>query len=223
MDAERITIPPNSARTSSGTCRAPIWPGGCVNGWSWSRRPRSVTIASAARAGAGARVRPWPIGSPAVPRAEWKRWQTRRVPVGRCARLPPPWRPWNRPWRRRRAAWAWPSTSGPRTAWRPLRSRRPGGTWRPAGCGGSWRSRAGCAGGPSIRSLTGTIPPPWPLPAPRWRRWGEQGRAEPERDALQVPDETPLEPPPHRCRTGHRRGHQPTQPAAAARRRGHTP
>jgi len=78
---------------------------------------------------------------------------------------------------------------------------------------------AGSVGDPNTRSNTCKTPPPWPLPARSWRRWGKKVRAEPEKYELHFQDETHVETNPHLARTWHRRGKQPTLPAAGTNRR----
>src|SRR5262249_11242766 len=129
------------------------------------------------------------------------------------------WRPWRRRWTRHRSSWGWPSTSGPLRGCPPTWSSRPGSVSPPAGCGPSWPSAAGCVGGPNTPSTAGRTGLPSPPPAPSWRRWGKKVAAAPERYELHVQDETHLETNPYLCRTWHRRGHQPTLPAAGTNRR----
>ena len=73
--------------------------------------------------------------------------------------------------------------------------------------------------GPRTPASTGNPPPPWPLHAPNWPRWGKKGRAEPERDARPFQDETHVETHPSRCRVWHRKGTQPTLPGVGTNRR----
>jgi len=72
---------------------------------------------------------------------------------------------------------------------------------------------------PSIRSSTCKARPPSLPPAPSGRRWGKKGAAAPEQYELHFQDETHLETNPYRSRTWHRRGTQPTLPAAGTNRR----
>ena len=74
-------------------------------------------------------------------------------------------------------------------------------------------------GAPNTRSRTCKIPPPWPLHASSWQRWGKTGQAEPERDELHFPDETHLETNPYLCRVGPRQGKPPTLPGVGTNRR----
>jgi hypothetical protein len=74
-------------------------------------------------------------------------------------------------------------------------------------------------GGPSTRWSGCKIPLPSPPPAPSWGRWGKKVRLEPEKYELHYQDETHLETNPYLCRTWHRKGKQPTLPAAGTNRR----
>src|SRR5205814_3763935 len=75
------------------------------------------------------------------------------------------------------------------------------------------------AGGPSTASSTCRTPPRSPLARPRWRRRGEKVAAEPGRYELHAQDETHVETNPYLTRVWHRRGVQPTLPAAGTNRR----
>ena len=72
---------------------------------------------------------------------------------------------------------AWPSTCGHRSDSRPIWSSRRGCTSRPAGCGCSCRSAAGCVDDPSTRSSTCRTPLPSPPRGRSWRWWGKKVRA----------------------------------------------
>lgn len=58
-----------------------------------------------------------------------------------------------------------------------------------------------------------------PPARPNSRRWGDKVAAAPERYELQYQDETHLETNPYLCRVWHRKGTQPTLPAAGTNRR----
>ena len=77
----------------------------------------------------------------------------------------------------------------------------------------------GCVAGPSTRWITCKTAPRWLPHEPSWRRWGKKVRHDSERHELHYQDETHLETNPHRCRTWHRKGHQPTLPGVGTKRR----
>src|SRR5688572_16741691 len=59
----------------------------------------------------------------------------------------------------------------------------------------------------------------WPRVKRRWRRWEKKVRAAPEAHELHHQDETRLETNPYLSQLWHRRGVQPTLPAAGTNRR----
>src|SRR5215203_4048539 len=73
--------------------------------------------------------------------------------------------------------------------------------------------------GPNTRCIICRIPTRWPPASRRWRTWGKKVRAEPERYELHFEDETHLETNPTLSRLWHKRGVQPTIPAAGTNRR----
>ena len=74
-------------------------------------------------------------------------------------------------------------------------------------------------GAPNTRSPTCKTPPQWPPARRSLRRRKKKVAAEPERYELHHQDETHVETNPYLCKVWHRRGVQPTLPAAGTNRR----
>ncbi len=120
---------------------------------------------------------------------------------------------------RRRARSGSPSTCGPPIGSAPTSRRRPGCGSRRAGCGRCWGAGTTSAGGPSTPSSTCRIRRRWRRARRSWPRRPGKVAAEPERYELHHEDETHVETNPYLSRVWHRRGEQPTVPAAGTNRR----
>src|SRR5437762_9533429 len=122
-------------------------------------------------------------------------------------------------WGRPRARWAGPSTCGPRPGSAPTSQRPPGCGLRRAGCGRCSGGGTTSAGGQNTPSSTCRIPKPWRRARRSWPRRPPKVAAAPERYEFNHEDETHVETNPYLTRVWHRRGVQPTVPAAGTNRR----